>query len=92
MTELSAYFGQVIRRSRDARGWSQEALAEKADLNRSYVGEIERGQVIPSLHTMEKLATALGVSVSELLATCEKLRLSTLNGESNVQVLASIAC
>jgi XRE family transcriptional regulator, regulator of sulfur utilization len=92
MTELTAYFGQVVRRSRDARGWSQEALAEKADLNRSYVGEIERGQVIPSLHTMEKLAAALGVSASELLATCERLRADTLNGDNNTQLLASIAC
>jgi transcriptional regulator with XRE-family HTH domain len=46
----------------EAQGWSQERLAEHADLNRSYIGEIERGVVIASLLTVEKLAGALQVT------------------------------
>lgn len=65
-------FGQVIRRAREARGWSQEALAGQADLNRSYLGEIERGDVVPSLNTMAKLAGALDIKLSELIARCEE--------------------
>lgn len=60
MSTLVQGFGIAVRQSREARGWSQERLAEHSDLNRSYVGEIERGSVIASLATVEKLAGALG--------------------------------
>ena len=60
-------FGVGVRRLREAQGWSQERLAEHANLNRSYIGEIERGVVIASLLTVEKLAGALQVTPSELL-------------------------
>ena len=60
-------FGAGVRRLREAQGWSQERLAEYANLNRSYIGEIERGVVIASLLTVEKLAAALQVTPSELL-------------------------
>ena len=60
-------FGLGVRRLREARGWSQERLAENSDLNRSYVGEIERGSVIASLATVEKLAIALKLTPSALL-------------------------
>ena len=49
-----------------------QLLAEKADLNRSYLGEVERGRVIPSLATAGKLASALGISLSGLLAHSER--------------------
>lgn len=39
---LRQRFGQVVRMTREDRGWSQEQLAGRADLNRSYLGEIER--------------------------------------------------
>ena len=89
MSELCNAFGQVVRRLRESRQWSQENLAEKADLNRSYVGEVERGKVIPSLNTMDKLATALEISLPELLRECEQVRqANTIQGIN----LASIAC
>ena len=67
-----ANFGRVIRELRDGRRWSQETMAARADLNRSYLGEIERGDVVPSLNTMAKIALALEVRLSELLARCEE--------------------
>jgi transcriptional regulator with XRE-family HTH domain len=69
---VSDRFAQHIRTLRRARGWSQEQLAEKADLNRSYVGEIERGLAQPSLLTAEKIAQALELELSTLLADCER--------------------
>ena len=57
-------FGIGVRQLRDAQGWSQEQLAERSNLNRSYIGEIERGCAIASLVTVEKLASALKVSPS----------------------------
>ncbi|KAF1030086.1 MAG: HTH-type transcriptional regulator SutR [Burkholderia plantarii] len=67
MTELIRQFGFTVRRLRETRAWSQEQLAEHAGLNRSYVGEVERGEAIASLVTVEKLARAFEVSVAALL-------------------------
>lgn len=72
MTALIHDFGLAVRHFRDCYGWSQELLAEKADLNRSYLGEVERGKVIPSLATAAKLASALEIPLSSLLAHCEQ--------------------
>ncbi|MCK9262039.1 MAG: helix-turn-helix transcriptional regulator [Azoarcus sp.] len=66
-------FGPIVRHLRTERGWSQEKLAERADLNRSYLGEIERGDAVPSLLTAQKLAHALDTRLSELIARCEPL-------------------
>lgn len=71
MKDLPRRFGRIIRQSREQRGLSQEQLAEFADLNRSYLGEIERGLVTPSLATLEKLAKAFNTKPSLLLAYCE---------------------
>lgn len=72
MNGLSRHFGQAVRCARQSLSLSQEGLAEKADLNRSYVGEIERGDVVPSLLTMTKLALALNLKPSELVARYEE--------------------
>lgn len=82
-------FGIAVRRQREVQGWSQELLAERADLNRSYVGEIERGRVIPSLVTLEKLALALGLPPHALLQLGEQVGQSRLGHGIN---LAAIAC
>jgi transcriptional regulator with XRE-family HTH domain len=68
---LGERFGSVIRVLRQARGWSQERLAGRAELNRSYMGEIERAAVVPSIVTAAKLARALEVPLSQLIARCE---------------------
>ncbi|MDF3831942.1 helix-turn-helix transcriptional regulator [Cupriavidus basilensis] len=67
MTDLVRTLGAAVRQLREAHCWSQEALAEHAGLNRSYIGEIERGSAIASIVTVEKLAGALGVPISWLL-------------------------
>jgi len=69
----AALFGRAVRLLRGERGWSQELLAEKADLNRTYVGEVERGDVVPSILTAAKLADAFGVRLSIVMARCESL-------------------
>lgn len=69
--DLSARFGLAVRELRRLRGWSQEDLAAEASLNRTYLGEVERGQVSPSLVTAAKLAQALAVPLAELLARAE---------------------
>ena len=63
--------GRVLRQQRERRGLSQEALAELADLSRSYIGEIERGSTIPSIVTLSQLAGAFGVPLSQLIKDYE---------------------
>ncbi len=60
-------FAANVRRLREARGLSQEALAVAAKLHRTYVGSIERAERNVSIDNMEKLARALGVSLAELV-------------------------
>jgi XRE family transcriptional regulator, regulator of sulfur utilization len=67
MSTLVKSFGAAVRELREARAWSQEQLAEHAGLNRSYVGEIERGSAIASIVTVDKLAAAFGVPIASLL-------------------------
>ena len=71
MNNFGERFGEVVRQLREARGWSQERLAGQAELNRSYMGEIERATAMPSLATAAKLANALNVPLSELILRCE---------------------
>lgn len=63
----------AVRQLRERRAWSQEQLAGNSGLNRSYLGEIERGQVTPSLLTMLKLAHALQVSAADLIIQAERI-------------------
>jgi transcriptional regulator with XRE-family HTH domain len=60
-------FGEVIRRYRKERGLSQEALAEAASLTADYLGFIERGENVPTLTVILKIAQALDVDASDLL-------------------------
>jgi transcriptional regulator with XRE-family HTH domain len=59
-------FGQCIRNLRKQKGWSQENLAERAGLHRTYIGAIERGEQNVSLKNILKLATVFDLSPSEL--------------------------
>ncbi len=68
MSSLNHQFGSIVRQCREQRRWSQEVLADNAGLNRSYLGEIERGIAVPSLVTIAKLAGAFELSLSELMA------------------------
>ena len=70
---LLRHFGAGVRQLREARGWSQEQLAEHAALNRSYIGEIERGEVAASLPTVAKLARAFELAPSALVGRGEAL-------------------
>lgn len=59
--------GVAIRAARKAKGLSQEALAELADIDRSYMGGIERGEHNLAIMNLLKIATALGITASSLL-------------------------
>jgi transcriptional regulator with XRE-family HTH domain len=67
-------FAANLREARKARGLSQEALGGLAGLHSTYVGSVERGERNVSIDNMERLASALGVDVVDLLRTGEDRR------------------
>ena len=64
--ELKLLLGNAIKEQRNAQGLSQEELAARAGLHRTYVSEVERGERNPSIASIEKLAQALKVSFTSL--------------------------
>jgi transcriptional regulator with XRE-family HTH domain len=66
-SRLLVRFGGRVRELRQAAGLSQEAFAERCDLDRTYISGIERGKRNVSLENLKVLADALNVSLSELL-------------------------
>jgi len=65
-TDPRAAFGERLRNLRKVAGFSQEELAERAGLHRTYVGAVERGERNVSLVNILKLARALKVAPSAL--------------------------
>ena len=65
--ELRLALAQQLRRTRALRGLSQEALAFRAEIDRTYISQIERGIVNPSLQVLSRVAVALSVDVVDLL-------------------------
>jgi transcriptional regulator with XRE-family HTH domain len=59
--------GEAIRRERTSRGISQEALALRSDVDRSYLGRIERGDNNVAVLTLGRVAKALGLSLAQLM-------------------------
>ena len=59
-------FGQQVRELRLQRKLSQEALADEAGLDRSYIGGVERGQRNVSLRNIDKIARALDIPLVDL--------------------------
>lgn len=72
-------FGLVIREIRKQQGLSQETLCEVANLDRTFLSQLETGRKQPSLLTIFRLAAALKQDVSEILGQVERrLRATTL--------------
>jgi transcriptional regulator with XRE-family HTH domain len=63
-----------IKALREAKGWSQERLAERAAMQRSYLADLELGRRNPSVRTLVKVANAFGIPISELFDAQAKRR------------------
>jgi transcriptional regulator with XRE-family HTH domain len=64
---LAEAFGRQVRAARERLGVSQEKLAFIAGFHRTYVGNLERGEVNPSLYNVVRIATALDVDAADLV-------------------------
>lgn len=65
--DVVALFGKNVRRFRDSEGLSQEELAFRAGMKRSYLSDLERGTRNPTVRALGRLADALGVAPPRLL-------------------------
>ena len=65
---ITRSFGASVKKLRSGLGISQEKLAERAELHRTYIADIERGARNPTLLTIKKLAKGLGISAADLLS------------------------
>ncbi|MFL5330257.1 MAG: helix-turn-helix domain-containing protein [Gemmataceae bacterium] len=66
--DIRERFGDAIRISREALGLTQEELAHKAKMHRSYLSDIERGSRNVSIINIERLAAGLSISLADLFA------------------------
>lgn len=64
--DIKSRFGSKVKKFRLSRGLSQEAFAHKADLDRTYISSIEKGERNVSLIVIEKIAFALEIEISNL--------------------------
>jgi XRE family transcriptional regulator, regulator of sulfur utilization len=67
VTQRQRLFGDHVRQRRHDAGLSQEALAHRAGVNRSYYASLEAGRRNPSLETICRLAVALGCDAADLV-------------------------
>ncbi len=70
--ELNHLFANTLRNLRTEKELSQEALAFKANLHRTYISQLERGLKSPTLNTLYVLAGALDISLEEFVQLIEK--------------------
>ena len=67
-------FGKILRRLRNAKGWSQVDLAVRLEVARSHIGRLETGEKQPSLKMLFRLAEALEIPASAIIAEMERGR------------------
>ncbi len=67
MYPVNKTFGSNVRALRSQHGLTQEKLAHIAGINRAYMGEIERGNVSPTLNKMTQISKALEIKLARLL-------------------------
>ena len=65
---ITQNIGETIRLLRQKKRMSQEQLALQAGINTSYLGQVERGEKNPTIKTLEKIANALEISLSDLIS------------------------
>jgi transcriptional regulator with XRE-family HTH domain len=74
MPGLKERFGRAVRELRLGLGVSQEKLAQQAKMSRNFIGSLERGESSLSLEAAERIAKALGTTLTELIRMTESSR------------------
>ena len=71
---MAMAFAAVLKKHRATKGISQELLAEKANIHPTHVGLIERALRNPSLNVAQSIASALGLSLTQMIDEAEQLQ------------------
>ena len=75
---------EKIRKLREIQQWTQEEMAEKATLSKNGYANIERGESIPNIESLEKIANVFGIKVEELINSDESnFVISVINGKGD---------
>ena len=64
--DIRKRFGKRVKALREAKGWSQEELADRAGLHRTYISAVERAVRNPTLTVIDRIANALDVNIAKL--------------------------
>lgn len=67
MSNTSSYIGRQLQQTRQSKAMTQAGVAKRANTTVNHYAKIERGEVVPSLKTLEKIVKALGTSSSDIL-------------------------
>ncbi len=67
--------GEELKRARDEAGLNQEEVAHRANIDRSYLSQLENGRKSPTLELLFRVCAALGIKASTLVARVERARL-----------------
>ena len=67
MADINKQVGLNIKKYRKRKGWSQERLAQEAEMHRAYIGQIERGEKNIGLSNLDKISDALKIKIRNLL-------------------------
>lgn len=81
MSDISKIIGDRIRIIRNNKGMSIEELADKANVNTTHLGRIERGETIPKIDSIEKLVNALDITFEDLFRHIQPMKED--NGEND---------
>jgi transcriptional regulator with XRE-family HTH domain len=83
---VTAALARNVRSLRQARGWTLAALAARSGVSKGMVVELEQGRTNPSLATVGRLATALGVGLAELVEVGDEPELRIVTGDEAVRL------
>jgi transcriptional regulator with XRE-family HTH domain len=86
MSDIKKILGDRIREVRGGRDWSQEELADRANISRSFMGEIERGESSATVDSLEKITNALEITLEDLFRNLQppvNSRLAALMNKMN---------
>lgn len=70
---LAEFFGPAVRRHRKVLRLSQEELADRAEIDRTYISGVERGRRNPTLEVMQRIAQSLGSDLDVIFSTARDL-------------------
>ena len=90
--EAAKLLGARIRELRKERGMTQRDLARRMEVPRTYISKVERSKVIPTLASLDRIATALGVVVRHLICDARSRRANEVTAIFHDEFLGEIAC